>query len=31
VANGIEVPALQGIETPMVTPENVTEFERPTW
>lgn len=31
VANGIEVPELQGIETPMVTPENVTEFERPTW
>ncbi|TRD22231.1 sugar ABC transporter substrate-binding protein [Palleronia caenipelagi] len=31
VANGIEVPALQGIETPKVTPENVDEFERPTW
>jgi ribose transport system substrate-binding protein len=31
VANGIDVPELQGIETPMVTPENVTEFERPTW
>lgn len=31
VANGIEVPELQGIETPMVTPENVTDFERPTW
>ncbi|MFO7919336.1 MAG: sugar ABC transporter substrate-binding protein [Nioella sp.] len=31
VANGIEVPELQGIDTPMVTPENVTEFERPTW
>ncbi len=31
VANGIEVPALQGIETPMVTPENVDQFERPTW
>jgi len=31
VANGIEVPTLQGIETPMVTPENVTDFERPTW
>jgi len=31
VANGIEVPELQGIETPKVTPENVDEFERPTW
>lgn len=31
VANGIEVPVLQGIETPMVTPENVTDFERPSW
>lgn len=31
VANGIEVPALQGIETPKVLPENVDQFERPTW
>ena len=31
VANGIEVPELQTIETPKVTPENVEEFERPTW
>jgi ribose transport system substrate-binding protein len=31
VANGIEVPELQGIETPKVLPENVDEFERPTW
>lgn len=31
VANGIEVPPLQGIETPIVTPENVDQFERPTW
>lgn len=31
VANGIEVPGLQGIDTPKVTPENVGEFERPTW
>jgi ribose transport system substrate-binding protein len=31
IANGIDVPDLQGIETPKVTPENVTEFERPTW
>jgi ribose transport system substrate-binding protein len=31
VANGIDVPELQGIETPMVLPENVDEFERPSW
>lgn len=31
VANGIDVPENQGIETPKVTPENVAEFERPTW
>ncbi|SER95487.1 monosaccharide ABC transporter substrate-binding protein, CUT2 family [Tranquillimonas rosea] len=31
VANGIEVPELQTIETPKVTPETVEEFERPTW
>ncbi|MDU8913762.1 sugar ABC transporter substrate-binding protein [Aestuariicoccus sp. MJ-SS9] len=31
VANGIEVPALQGIETPKVLPENVDDFERPSW
>lgn len=31
IANGIEVPPLQGIETPKVTPENVDEFERPSW
>jgi ribose transport system substrate-binding protein len=31
VANGIEVPMLQGIETPKVLPENVDQFERPTW
>lgn len=31
VANGIAVPALQGIETPKVLPENVGDFERPTW
>lgn len=31
IANGIDVPALQGIETPKVTPENVSEFERPSW
>lgn len=31
VANGIEVPALQGIDTPKVLPENVDEFERPSW
>ncbi len=31
VANGIEVPALQGIETPKVLPGNVEQFERPTW
>ena len=31
VANGIEVPTLQGIETPKVLPENVDDFERPTW
>ncbi|MBR9651336.1 sugar ABC transporter substrate-binding protein [Thalassovita aquimarina] len=31
VANGIDVPALQGIDTPKVTPDNVDEFERPTW
>jgi ribose transport system substrate-binding protein len=31
VANGIEVPSLQGIETPKVLPENVDKFERPSW
>ncbi len=31
VANGIDVPKLQGIETPKVLPENVDQFERPTW
>lgn len=31
VANGIKVPELQRIETPKITPENVDEFERPTW
>jgi len=31
VANGIEVPANQGIETPKVLPENVDNFERPSW
>jgi ribose transport system substrate-binding protein len=31
VANGIDVPELQTIETPKVTPENVEEYERPTW
>jgi ribose transport system substrate-binding protein len=31
VANGIDVPELQGIETPKVLPENVDEFERPSW
>jgi ribose transport system substrate-binding protein len=31
VANGITVPALQGIETPKVLPENVDSFERPSW
>lgn len=31
VANGIEVPMLQGIETPKVLPENVDQFDRPTW
>ncbi|MGG7644195.1 sugar ABC transporter substrate-binding protein [Rhodovulum sp. YNF3179] len=31
VANGIDVPALQGIETPKVLPDNVDEFERPSW
>ena len=31
VANGIEVPALQGIETPKVLPENVDQFDRPSW
>lgn len=31
VANGIEVPEIQTIETPKVTSENVTDFERPSW
>ncbi|MCD9149288.1 sugar ABC transporter substrate-binding protein [Pseudophaeobacter flagellatus] len=31
VANGIEVPSLQGIETPKVLPENVDSFGRPSW
>lgn len=31
VANGIDVPALQGIETPKVLPSNVDQFERPSW
>lgn len=31
VANGIDVPALQGIETPKVLPSNVDDFERPSW
>lgn len=31
IANGIDVPGLQGIETPKVLPGNVDEFERPTW
>lgn len=31
VANGIDVPAVQGIETPKVTPDNVDQFDRPTW
>lgn len=31
VVNGIDVPELQGIETPKVTPDNVDAFERPTW
>lgn len=31
IANGIDVPDLQGIETPKVLPDNVDEFERPTW
>lgn len=31
VVNGIDVPELQGIETPKVLPSNVDEFERPTW
>lgn len=31
VANGIEVPELQEIERAKITPENVDEFERPTW
>ncbi|ETX13914.1 hypothetical protein OCH239_06225 [Roseivivax halodurans JCM 10272] len=31
VANGIEVPEMQGIDTPKVLPENVDEFDRPTW
>ncbi|WP_020684022.1 sugar ABC transporter substrate-binding protein [Marinobacterium rhizophilum] len=31
VANGIEVPAVDTIETPKITAENVEQFERPTW
>ncbi|MGB8623195.1 MAG: sugar ABC transporter substrate-binding protein [Paracoccaceae bacterium] len=31
VANGIEVPDLQTIDTPKITAENVDEFDRPTW
>jgi len=31
VANGIDVPDLQGIETPKVLPGNVDDFERPSW
>ncbi|MBM1218581.1 sugar ABC transporter substrate-binding protein [Ponticoccus sp. SC2-23] len=31
VANGIEVPELREIERAKITPENVEEFERPTW
>ena len=31
VANGIDVPTLQGIETPKVLPGNVDDFERPSW
>lgn len=31
VVNGIDVPELQTIETPKVTPANVDEFDRPTW
>ena len=31
MANGIKVPAQQGIDTPEVTAKNVDEFERPTW
>ncbi|ETX30385.1 sugar ABC transporter substrate-binding protein [Roseivivax isoporae] len=31
VANGIEVPETQKIDTPKVTPDNVDAFERPSW
>ncbi|NNU82132.1 sugar ABC transporter substrate-binding protein [Halovulum dunhuangense] len=31
VVNGIDVPEVQGIETPKVLPGNVDEFERPSW
>ncbi|MEX1663540.1 sugar ABC transporter substrate-binding protein [Thioclava sp. 15-R06ZXC-3] len=31
VANGIEVPKLQTIETPKITAANVDKFKRPTW
>jgi ribose transport system substrate-binding protein len=31
VANGIEVPRLQTIETPKINKNNVDQFEQPTW